>query len=302
MKRLVLTLSMTLSLGYGSLATAQEIYLQPHNALQHQAQQPVSEDEEPTITLVNYFDKGCCGAVEPCDQGCYGCPTACCNGEKPWSATIALNQDVFFGFYPTLAASYAISDRLDFTFYSILWTTADFSFTNGQGLWTEVGLGLNANFMDGALNVNPQIGILNGSLLSGAGAPPTPRAAAFEGVVPNVTINYDDGLFESEFYMGYYIGTRGPASNDFLHWWYNAGVRPLAGSGGVGEIFSTGVHFEHLRLTSSNLAGPGNVYMWLGPYVNFTLPNDVGLWFGAGWDVSSGQNSDFYKASISYSF
>jgi hypothetical protein len=229
--------------------------------------------------------------------------------ESPWSADISLNQDAFFGFYPFMAGSYAISDLMDFTFYSIIWTTPSFSTgafadsnPNGGGLWTEVGLGVNFKFLDDAISVNPQLGMLNGTLLSGAGT-----ALAGEGIVPNLTVDYDGDHVEAEFYFGYYLALRGEsdAKSDFIHYWTFAGFKPLAfGGGPAADLLTIGAHWEQLRYQRvPGGADASNIYRWIGPYVKFALPVGVSLRFGAGWDLESDNGGpDFYKASVGFSF
>jgi hypothetical protein len=249
---------------------------------------------------------GPCGEPGGCSKWLPG--TGAFGGDSPFAATLEFNQDTFFGFYANFTGAYAINELTDITFYSILWTSDFFAQGPGGlngpigidsvGLWTEFGGGLNFKFMEGALNINPQIGILNGALLSGFGSPKT-----FEGVVPNLTINYSDTFYESEFYMGYYLATRGDrdAANDYLHWWFNTGIKPWGDFNDWRQILSTGVHYEQLRRTG--VVGSSNLYQWLGPYVQFALPNGLSARFSAGWDVDVGNfGDDFYKVNIVYSF
>jgi hypothetical protein len=227
----------------------------------------------------------------------YGCP---CNGGggSPFGATVSLKQDSFFGFHTILGASYRMNQRMDFTFYSILWTTPLFGFdpvnAPGLGLWTEVGTGFNFRFLNDKLSFNPQIGVLNGTLLSGAVGS---RVRSFEGVVPNFTTNWDGDYTEAEAYFGYYLATRGNDRSDFVHWWINGGIKPFADSRDWKQIISTGLHYENLVATRAN----ATVYAWLGPYVQFKLPNDLSLRFATGWDTAN-SNQDFYQATVSYSF
>lgn len=271
--------------------------------------------EAPAGAVALASHNGC--GVDYCDSGCGSgmfakvCPgTGAYGGDTLFAGTIGLNQDIFFGNYTTVYGGYAITDRTDFTFYSILWHTDFFSQgpggldgpvgIDGIGLWTEFGAGLNFKRLGGALNINPQLGILNGALLSGiTGQFPK----AFEGVVPNITVSYDDTFTESEFYMGYYVATRGRRADnaDFLHWWVNGGIKPWGDSNDWKQIISTGLHYENLRLT-----GPGdaaNLYAWLGPYVQFSLPNGLGARFSSGWDVDrKNYGENFYKVNVTYDF
>lgn len=215
-----------------------------------------------------------------------------------FSGTVSLNQDVFFGFYPTVAGGYRLHEMIDLTFYGIIWTTSSFSFNSGGGgLWTEAGVGANFVLLDGDLNINPQVGILNGTLLSGSDRP-----LAFEGMVPNLTVNYGSRFVEAQLYFGYYIALRGERANDFIHYWANAGAKPFASLGRAGSIFSIGVHWEHLRLSRTVGGDPADIYKWIGPYVQFTLPHGFSLRFAGGWDVESSASPDFYKINVAMTF
>lgn len=255
------------------------------------------------------------GCADPCcDTGCdswFGkavAPgTGAFGGDSAFAASLGFNQDIFFGNYTTLFAGYAINERVDVTFYSILWTTDFFSQSTAggiesTGLWTEFGGGLNFKAMGGALNINPQFGILNGALLSNFGDP-----KVFDGVVPNLTVSYGDTFLESELYMGYYVGARnapvGTDNNDYLHWWYNVGVKPWGDSNDWKSILSTGLHYEMLRQTGG-APDPLNLYSWIGPYFQVALPNGLGMRYSAGWNVDDnlGLGGDFYKVNLTYDF
>lgn len=220
------------------------------------------------------------------------------------SFTVVLNQDSFFGFYPTFNALIPVGDNVDLSVYGILWTTPDFS-TNGGGgdLWTEFGIGANFYAMDGALTIKPQIGILNGALLSGGNTGAAGVGGnVFDGIVPNLTMNYDDDKFEAEFYGGYYaaLRNRNDSGLDFLHTWINAGYKFTSN-------FSAGAHYEILSLTrNSNPGGSAsNVYQWVGPYVQFSLDNGFFTRFTAGAEMgggAGGNQGDFYKVAVGFSF
>lgn len=211
--------------------------------------------------------------------------------EKNHSFSIALNQDIFFGFYPTAALSYALSPELAITSYGILWTRPSFGTdAGGGGLWTEFGAGAAFTVLDGKLRINPQVGVLNGKLLSGGS-----RALVGEGVVPNITVDYSDDLLEGQFYMGYYIALREPRTNDFLHYWANAGVKAT-------KFLSAGVHWEHLILSRTRGGDAANIYQWIGPYFQFSLPNSSAIRFSGGFDVADKGQKDFYKVSFVKTF
>ena len=215
--------------------------------------------------------------------------------DDKFSMSVSLNSDAFFGFYPFFAGSYSISDNLDFTFYGILWSGGT---GGGWGNWTEFGLGINLPVADG-LNINPQVGILGGNLLSsGVSA----AGVLGDGWVPNLTIGLDKPKVEGEIYAGYYLPLRdetpGPSQTtlSFLHYWANLGYK-------VSPFFSFGAHFEHLINTGgSQIEESTDVYQWLGPYIQFAQPSGgVFSRFSAGTDLVEGGDS-FWKLSLGYSF
>jgi hypothetical protein len=226
------------------------------------------------------------------------------------SGTVTLNQDVFFGFYPTFAGAYELNDKIDATYYGIIWTTPSFGTGGGGGLWTEFGGGVNFKAADGALTIKPQVGFLNGKLLSNGNFP-----MALEGWVPNITANVNTSRVEGELYAGWYLAWRkgqvpneagtglidAATQNNFVHWWANGGVK-------MTKMLSVGLHYENLYFHPSGaVAGDGShLYKWLGPYVQAALPNNMTARFTAGANVTDRPDTDgndnFYKLSIAYSF
>ncbi len=221
------------------------------------------------------------------------------------SFSVTMNQDNFFGFYPAFSGALPVNETMDFTFYSILWTKPAFGLgrvNQGDDLWTEFGAGVKFNLDGGNLTINPQIGITNGALLSGgaqtAGATTGSRFA--DGIVPNLTINYSGDKMEAQLYAGYYAALRqrnGDAALDFLHTWVNAGYK-------FSSLVSAGAHYELLSNTRDTYpdGATGRVYQWVGPYVQFTLPQGYFARFTAGADVENGASGDFYKVNVGFSF
>ncbi len=230
------------------------------------------------------------------------------------SFTVVLNQDSFFGFYPTFTGLIPLSEKVDLSFYGILWTTSDFSSATGLGsdLWTEFGIGANFHAADGNLMIKPQIGITNGALLSRGNLGNGPLGTTttlnggnvFDGIVPSLTMNYSDEKVEAEFYGGYYAALRNRNADvgalDFLHAWINAGYKFTSN-------FSAGAHFEVLANTRVDLpnARASNVYQWYGPYVQFSLSNGFFARFTGGAEEGggpAGNRGDFYKLAVGFSF
>ena len=223
--------------------------------------------------------------------------------ERETSFTLMMNQDNFFGSYPSFNGLIELSEDMDFSFYGILWTRDSFG-TSGTGddLWTEFGAGVNMKYLDGRLRVKPMIGITNGSLLSGGEVDSTGGIGGYfaDGVVPSLTVNYSDDKYEAEWYSGYYLAARDGGvsgnTNDFVHLWGNGGYR-------FNKYVSSGMHYELLEQTDGLPSGADEtVYEWLGPYVQFTLPTGAFARFSAGSDISEAGTGDFYKLNVGMTF
>lgn len=221
-------------------------------------------------------------------------PPTFAQADDRFSFDLSLNSDQFFGFYPFFAGAYGVNDNIDFTFYGILWSGG----TGGQwGNWTEFGIGLNFPVSDG-LNINPQIGILGGSLLSSGATGP---GVLGDGFVPSIIVGLDEAKAEGEIYLGYYMPLRdeAPANGTtlaYLHYWINLGFK-------ASDVFSFGGHFEHLVNTGgSNVSSSEDYYQWLGPYIQFSSPSG-GLFgrFAFGTDLVEG-NDSFFKLTTGFSF
>ncbi|EOZ99122.1 hypothetical protein A33Q_0725 [Indibacter alkaliphilus LW1] len=218
-----------------------------------------------------------------------------------FSMDVTLNSDIFFGFYPFFAGSYSLSEKSAFTFYGILWSGG--AAGGSWGNWTEFGIGMDFTVAEG-ININPQIGLLSGSLTSGLGTP-----VLGEGIVPNLTIGIDKARTEGEIYFGYYSGFDhgNPNTNNYIHYWVNYGVK-------FSPFFSAGLHLEQLRFTGgmNQPEDPAyDFYLALGPYVQFADPNGGAFArFTSGADLRSDDmiaksgwtQPSFFKLTVGYSF
>jgi len=221
------------------------------------------------------------------------------------SYTVTLNQDSFFGFYPAFNGLIPVNENMDFSFYGIFWTKPAFGLgqgNSGDDLWTEFGVGVNFILADGRLKVRPQIGITNGSLLSGGAliAGNSSGGRFLDGIVPSLTVNYSDDKFEAEYYGGYYAALRqrnGDAALDFLHTWLNFGYR-------ISSTVSFGPHYEILSNTRNTYPGgrANQTYEWLGGYVQLALAKGFFARLTGGADLDDDNAGDFYKMSIGMSF
>lgn len=253
--------------------------------------------------------------------------------KHPVSVTMALQADSFFGFNPQVYGTYGLTDNVALAFNFTYWTMISGVGVHDNNPWLETDIGLNFTMLDKRLSLTPMIGFVHGQLLSSrggffpnGGGSVNERTTAFEGAVPNITVNYLDNRFEGEFYLGYYkairseggspsgastcITTGDPATSgnclgpnqggnrgtwDFLHYWANVGYR-------VNSLLSAGVHYEHLLTTRDNSA-PGaqqDYYRWIGPYMELKLAGGMAFRFTTGKDLTD--NQDFYKLKFTKTF
>jgi hypothetical protein len=218
--------------------------------------------------------------------------------DDKFSFNASFNSDQFFGFYPFFQGGYAVSEEVDFTFYSILWSAGTGS---AWGNWTEFGVGVSFKAAEG-LSINPQIGLLNGNLLANGGSGGTFGGVFAEGFVPNLTIGLDQENLEGQIYAGYYLPLRDEVDNvlgatttlSYLHYWINGGYR-------FSGLFSAGLHYEHLiNSGGSNVEESADVYQWFGPYVQFTKPGGGPyIRFAGGTDFLE-QNDSFFKLTAGF--
>jgi hypothetical protein len=233
-------------------------------------------------------------------------PTTTMEPAKPAGGlSVTLNQDTFFGFNPAFQGTLRVTDALDLSYYGIFWTRPALGQPgDGSNLWTEFGLGVSYAATD-YLKIIPQIGITNGTLLSSAGAARRGGVVA-DGVVPNLTVNLDHDAVEGQLYAGYYKSLRDVAgTNDFLHFWLNAGPR-------ITKMISIGAHYEHLALTRTTGGDPTILYQWVGGYLQFRVPNTTAFArFTGGANIGpekalvdgvAGISREFYKLSVGFGF
>lgn len=217
--------------------------------------------------------------------------------EDRLDVSVSYNSDAFFGPNPFFGASYDTKKGYDITFYGIAWGAGTGA---AWAQWTEFGVGLGFEAMDGDLYINPQLGITSGNLLSSGAAG---EGVVGDGIVPNLTLAYDTDEWEGQLYAGYYMDLRdeaeaGGTTNEYLHYWVNGGRK-------FAKYFSAGLHFEELSLEGGSNVGSLDGYQWLGPYIQ-VAKDQAGIRFSFGTDLtdddSSFSTSDFYKLQAFYSF
>lgn len=135
--------------------------------------------------------------------------------KHPVAVTMALQADSFFGFNPSVYGTYGLTDNLALAFNFTYWTMISGVGVHDNNPWLETDVGINLTLLDKRLSITPMIGFVHGQLLSSrggffpnGGGSVNERTTAFEGAVPNITVNYLDRLFEAEFYLGYYKAIR----------------------------------------------------------------------------------------------
>jgi hypothetical protein len=218
--------------------------------------------------------------------------------EEDLSFSLSMNHDAFFGTNPFLGAAYSTDSGYDLTAYGIQWGTG----TGSQwGQWTEFGVGVGFEALDGDLYINPQIGFTFGSLLSSGAAE---DGVIGDGIVPNLTMTYGTDDYEGQLYFGYYsdLEDNAPetgATNEYVHYWVNFGKK-------FGKYFSAGLHFEELYLSGGrNIPDSVDGYQWIGPYFQVAHGN-AGLRFSFGDDLTddatSFSDNDFYKLQFFFNF
>lgn len=213
------------------------------------------------------------------------------------SFNLSMNHDAFFGTNPFLGATYKTDSGYDLTAYGIQWGTGTGS---AWGQWTEAGIGIGFEALDGDLYINPQLGFTFGSLLSSGAAE---DGIIGDGIVPNLTLTYDTDQYEGQFYYGFYNdlddnSAPGGTTNEYIHYWANFGAK-------FGTYFSAGLHFEELYLSGGSNVNRTDGYQWFGPYVQVAKGNaGMRLSFGDDLtdDASSFSTNDFYKLQFFFSF
>lgn len=225
------------------------------------------------------------------------CASAANAQDDKLGVSLSLNHDAFFGTNPMLAATYNMDNGKDLTFYGIQWGTGTGS---AWGQWTEFGVGMGFEALDGLLYVNPQIGFTFGSLLSSGAAG---DGVVGDGYVPNLTVNLNHDQLEGQFYYGLYKDLRdtapaGGSTNEYTHYWLNLGKK-------LNSYFSVGLHYEELTLSGGSNVADLDGYEWIGPYFQVTKGN-AGMRMSFGDDRTSDTSSfsinDFYKLQFFFSF
>ncbi len=208
----------------------------------------------------------------------------------PATFAVQVLQNNAAGFYPLVLGSFGLNSKLSFTYYGVFWTNPAFGTQESGGdLWFEYGAGLGFKAANDRLFLNPSLGFTNGKFLSGGS-----QNVIGDGIVPSLFALFNEGRFETEFYLSYYKSLRseGPVTQDFVLNWVLPGVR-------INDHFALGGHYEQFVNTRVTGGDPASVYQWLGGYLRMTAGKGYSLRISAGKNLYEGPIApEFYKISV----
>lgn len=200
--------------------------------------------------------------------------------------SVSVGQDPVFGFYPSFNGSISIGENSQFTAYGIFWT-ADALGGNlgGLNLLTEFGAGINFTLMDGALNINPSLGMAHGNYQSGGGLP-----VLVDNIVPSLGVYYAKGSFNGSFFAVYWKGLRKEGK---VTPYYDLMEYIIQPSFSISNYVSLGLYLDHLLTTvdnsninpSNSVSETSTTYFWVGPSVKLTFQKGINVMFTVGPDL-----------------
>lgn len=254
----------------------------------------------------------------------------------PFSVTVSLNQDKFFGFYPIVKGTYYLRQDFGIAFGSTLYQRLGNPRPDWSNPWTWIYGGIHKSFLDGKLVVRPQVGFTNGQV-SSCGAPQLGsnggcHANVFDAFLFLLQSHYAGEWLDADLYFVLVedIRKQGPTQSTFTHHWLYAGVPVIHTEHGTKLI--VGGYYEDIHQINSGGQGctsclangqaasvlpPTGMIAWLGGYVELRMPKGMSLMFAAGKDFAedvhtinaAGTNStninpsgDFYKVRFSKTF
>lgn len=212
--------------------------------------------------------------------------------KKATFATQILHNSVA-GFYPIFLGSFETNKSYDITFYSIFWTNTSFgNLESGSDLLLETGVGLGFKFFDNAMFFNPSLGISHGKFSSDVSGT---RIA--EGLVPNLFVAYNKGLFDFEGYIAYYKSLRDSdriKTKDYLLNWVAPGIN-------VSKRLVIGAYYESFGISRQEDIDDGavKIYQWLGASVKLKFDKGINFRISAGGTLKTDVDTsdEFYKVA-----
>lgn len=206
---------------------------------------------------------------------------------NPSSFTLSIGQDSYFGFYVSGNGTHSLSDKTSLTFYANYWANPAFGNTlTGTDFWTEVGTGVNFSLAGKKLNLNPSLGFTYGKVLSGG-----EKGVLGDGIVPALFGSFTNKYTETTFGAVWFKALRneGPVTVDYYWVWLSPGYK-------FNNKITAGALIEDFYLARMSGHPASNLYLWLGPFVQYTFPKGVFIKAAAGYDVI---NDGFIKVNIS---
>ncbi|WP_103068357.1 DUF6733 family protein [Aquimarina sediminis] len=211
--------------------------------------------------------------------------------KKATFATKIIHNSVA-GFYPIFFGNFETNKNYDITMYSIFWTNTSFgNLESGSDLLLETGVGIGFKLLDNKLYVNPTFGISHGKFSSDS-----KETKIGEGLVPNLFVAYNDGLFDFEGYIAYYKSLReddGIVTKDYLLNWAAPGIQ-------IGNRVVLGAFYESFGITRlEDAPGSVKIYQWLGGSIKMKFDKGIAFRISAGSTLNTdvGTSDEFYKVS-----
>lgn len=212
--------------------------------------------------------------------------------KKATFATQIIHNSVA-GFYPIFLGNFETNKSYSITIYSIFWTNPSFgNLQSGSDLLLETGAGLGFKFFDGAMFFNPSLGISSGKFSSDVSGT---RFA--EGLVPNLFVAYNKGLFDFEGYLAYYKSLRDSEAiqtKDYLLNWMAPGIN-------VSKRVVLGAFYESFGITRVEDVDDGalKIYQWLGGSIKLNFDSGINFRISAGATIKTdaGTSDEFYKVA-----
>jgi hypothetical protein len=188
---------------------------------------------------------------------------------------LGAGQDSYFGFYVTGTGSYPIAKNKSVTFYANFWTNPVFgNASTGTDFWTEVGTGINFTCLNQQFNFNPTLGFTYGKVLSGG-----EKGVLGDGLVPGALASFHNRRIDINAGAVWFKALQhtGPVTTDYVWFWFVPGYR-------LSNHLTAGIHLEDFYQSRQTGAIPRNLYLWMGPYLQFNFKNGVFLKVAAGYD------------------
>ncbi|WP_103864195.1 DUF6733 family protein [Aquimarina sp. I32.4] len=211
--------------------------------------------------------------------------------KKATFATQILHNSVA-GFYPIFFGNFETNKSYDITIYSIFWTNPSFgNLDSGSDLLLETGVGLGFKMFNKKLYLNPSMGISHGKFSSNSEG-----TKIAEGLVPNLFVAYNDGLFDFEGYIAYYKSLREDddiVTKDYLLNWAAPGIQ-------VSDRIVLGAFYESFGITrQEDASGSVKIYQWLGGSVKMKFDKGISFRISAGATLTTdvGTSDEFYKVA-----